>query len=62
LNNDITVTVTEIRGGLCKIGITAPKNVKIMREEVQRAIETESHDKDDEQALANYFRRNTKTP
>ena len=34
VNNDIEITVLEIRGDQVKIGIQAPKNVPIYRKEV----------------------------
>ena len=34
INNDIEITVLEIKGEQVKIGITAPKNVPIYRKEV----------------------------
>lgn len=35
-NGDITIHVIEIRTRNCIIGITAPKNISIMREEAKR--------------------------
>ena len=34
LNNDIEITVLEIKGDQVKLGITAPKSVSIYRKEV----------------------------
>ena len=34
IGNDIKITVLDIRGGQVRIGITAPQEVKIHREEV----------------------------
>lgn len=44
INNDITVTVLEIRGDKVRIGITADKTVPIHREEVYRTIHGKSED------------------
>ena len=42
LNNNIEVTIVEIRGDQIKIGITAPKEVPIYRKEVYLQIEDEN--------------------
>ena len=36
IGSDITVTVTKIKGGTVRVGIEAPKDVKITRPEVER--------------------------
>ena len=38
INNDIEVTVLEIKGDQVKIGITAPKSVPVYRKEVYAQI------------------------
>jgi len=39
LNNDIEITILEIKGDQVKIGITAPKSVSIYRKEVYMQIQ-----------------------
>lgn len=39
INNDIEVTVLEIRGDQVKIGITAPKSVPVYRKEIYLQIQ-----------------------
>ncbi|MGL4422156.1 MAG: carbon storage regulator CsrA [Gemmataceae bacterium] len=38
INNDIVITVVEIRGDKVRLGIVAPKDVSVHREEVYQAI------------------------
>ena len=38
INNDVVVTVVEIRGDKVRLGIVAPKDVPVHREEVYEAI------------------------
>ena len=38
INNDVTVTVVEIRGDKVRLGIVAPKDVPVHRQEVFDAI------------------------
>jgi carbon storage regulator len=38
INNDITLTVVEIRGDKVRLGIVAPKEVPVHRQEVYDAI------------------------
>ena len=42
LNNNIEVTILEIRGEQIKIGISAPKDVPIYRKEVYLQIQEEN--------------------
>ncbi len=41
INNDIIVTVVEIRGDKVRLGIVAPKEVPVHRQEVYEAIQRE---------------------
>jgi len=43
INNDITVTVVEIRGDKVRLGIVAPKEVPVHRQEVFDAIHGKQH-------------------
>ncbi len=42
IGEDITITIIEIRGDQVKIGVEAPKNVKVFRQEVFYAIKSEN--------------------
>lgn len=42
VNNNIEITVLEIRGDQIKIGISAPKNVPVYRKEVYLQIQQEN--------------------
>lgn len=39
IGDDITVSILEIRGDLIRVGINAPRSVKVHRQEVFEAIE-----------------------
>lgn len=42
INNDITITVVEIRGDKVRLGVEAPKEVPVHRREVYDAIQRDS--------------------
>lgn len=42
INNDIVVTVVEIRGDKVRLGIVAPKDIPVHRQEVFEAIHGKS--------------------
>jgi carbon storage regulator len=44
INNNIEVTILEVRGDQIKIGITAPKDVPIYRKEVYLQIQKENEE------------------
>ena len=46
INNDITITVVEIRGDKVRLGIQAPKEVPVHRSEVHAAIHNQELQKD----------------
>lgn len=51
INNDIEVSILEIRGDQIKIGISAPKNVPVYRKEVYNQIKEETKEAVDAEAL-----------
>lgn len=42
IGEDVTVQVLEVRGGQVRLGLAAPASVRIFREELFRAIESEN--------------------
>ena len=44
IGDNITSTLIEVRGDQVKIGVEAPKNVKVFRQEVFNAIQTENRE------------------
>lgn len=44
INNDITVTIVEIRGDKVRLGVEAPKEVPVHRREVYDAIQRQARD------------------
>ena len=42
IGDDITITLIEIHGDQVKIGVEAPKHVKVFRQEVFNAIQSEN--------------------
>ncbi|MBP3709462.1 MAG: carbon storage regulator CsrA [Treponema sp.] len=42
IGDNITITIIEVRGEQVKIGVEAPKSVKVFREEVFKAIQKEN--------------------
>ena len=58
INNDIEITVLEVKGDQVKIGISAPKEVPIYRKEVYQQIQEANRasvDADGMEALKNLF-------
>jgi carbon storage regulator len=43
INNDVVITVVEIRGDKVRLGIVAPKDVSVHRQEVYEAIHGVAH-------------------
>jgi carbon storage regulator len=46
INDHITVTVIEIRGDKVRLGIEAPKDVTVHRQEVYEAIQNQAKNRD----------------
>jgi len=44
IGEDVEVSVVEVRGDQVKLGITAPKNIKVHRKEIFLAIQNENID------------------
>ena len=44
INNDIKIVVVEIRGDKVRLGIEAPRDIEVHREEVYKQIHGESSD------------------
>lgn len=44
IGDSIVITVVEIRRGLVRLGIDAPRNVPVHREEVYKAIKAAEHE------------------
>lgn len=42
IGEDITITLIDVHGDQVKIGVEAPKNVKVFRQEVYDAIQSEN--------------------
>ncbi|QTQ11634.1 carbon storage regulator CsrA [Treponema parvum] len=42
IGEDITLTIIEVRGDQVKIGVEAPKNIRVFRQEVFDAIQSEN--------------------
>jgi carbon storage regulator len=44
INDDITITIVEMKGGAVRIGIDAPREKKIYRQEIYNRIVEENRD------------------
>jgi carbon storage regulator len=43
IGNDVTVTILGVKGNQVRVGINAPKNVAVHREEIYERIKREQH-------------------
>lgn len=69
INENIIISVLAVEGDRVKLGIVAPKDVSILREEVQRAVEGENRraaehgtNRAELEASLRALRRPTQTP
>ena len=42
IGQDITLTIIEVKGDQVKVGVEAPKNIRVFRQEVFAAIQSEN--------------------
>lgn len=47
ISDDITITVLGVKGNQIRIGINAPKNISIYREEIYQKIQSKKKKKND---------------
>jgi len=60
INNNIEITILEIKGDQVKIGVTAPKEIPVYRKEVYVQIQKENEEamnSDSLNALASFFKK-----
>jgi carbon storage regulator len=67
IGDSVEVTVVEVKGEQVKLGITAPKDVKVHRKEVYLAIQSENIDAsklavDSVDKIGGIFRKKSKAP
>lgn len=48
VGDDVTITILGVKGNQVRLGINAPKDVSVHREEIYRRIQGEKSQKDDE--------------
>ena len=58
IGNDVTVTILGVKGNQVRVGINAPKNVAVHREEIydriKRELQGESHDESRDSESADF--------
>lgn len=55
IDDNIKITVTAIKGGQVRIGIEAPDNIKVYREEIYNRIKKENKEKNNANVNNNHI-------
>ena len=62
IGNDVDVTVLGVKGNQVRLGVKAPREVSVHREEIYKRIKDESHQADEQPVKANGASRGHRAP